>query len=106
MELAPQSVDILLLVIHSGVLHQVISYCRVCSVCTNQEVKPDFDFFIAFSRSGFPAREPGFVVFEIGPSKFVVEEEFDVGHCLEFVQEKFVEPSSIGGIVCLKIRQA
>src|ERR1700688_4997756 len=102
MEFAPQSVDVLLLVIHACVLHQMISYCGVCSICTDQEVEVDFNFFIAFSGSGFAPCEPGFVILEVSAGEFMVEEESDVWHCLQFVEEQFVKSSSVGGIIRLK----
>lgn len=39
---------------------------------------------------------------KIGTGELVVEKEFDVWLCLEFVEEKLVKTSSVSSEVCLK----
>lgn len=105
MEFAPESVDVFLLVIHSSVLHQVVPYGRVGTICSNHEVEVDLDFFVNLPWSGFASwdREPGFVLLKIRSRELVVEEEFDIWQFLQFIQQGFVKPSSINSIVCLEV---
>lgn len=100
MEFAPQGVNVLLLVIHSGKLHQVIANGRVCTVCSNHEIKGDFDFSRAAIRNvvsvaGF---KPCLVLPKVGSSELVVEEQLDVGHGFQDVEQPRVESSSINSI--------
>lgn len=82
MEFAPQSVDVLLLVVHSSKLHQVIANSRVCAIRANHEVKSNLNFSRAAIGSEIfvACLKPGLVGFEISTGQLVVEEELDIGH--------------------------
>lgn len=77
--------------------------CAVSSICADKEVEVDFDLGESLSHcfcTGVVSRaslefEPGGVVIEIGPRKFVQEKEFDVGVCREFVQKTGVKARAI-----------
>lgn len=91
MELTPEFVDIFLLVGHGDEFHQVEAYGRVSAVSADHEGEGDFDFGAAGEGVGFGvAFEPGEFVFEVDAGEFVVEEELDVGHGFEMVQEGLV----------------
>lgn len=45
-KLTPQGIDILLLIVHTNILHHVIPSSGVCSICSDQEVERDLDFFV------------------------------------------------------------
>ena len=81
MELAPQRVDVLLLVVHPRVLHQVVADGRVRAVGSNHEVKGDFNLPGAAVGGNVlvAGLEPGLVGLEVGARELVVEEELDVG---------------------------
>lgn len=86
LEFAPQGVNILLLVIHTRILHEVIPHGRVGPVSTDHEVKLDFDLLgAARGAVGIANLEPGFTLLEICAGKLVTEEELDVRHSLENV---------------------
>jgi hypothetical protein len=97
MELAPQRVDVLLLVVHPRKLHQVVADGRVRAVGANHEVKGDFDFPGAAVGGHVlvAGLEPGLVGLEVGARELVVEEELDVGQGVEDVQEACVEGASV-----------
>ena len=79
----------------------------MCTICTNQEVKVDFNLLLALARRGFATSccEPSLVVPKIGAGELVVEKEFDVWLCLEFVEEQLVKAPSVGSEVCLSHQQ-
>jgi hypothetical protein len=81
MEFTPQGVDVLLLVVHSGELHQVVANGRVCAIRTNHEIESNLDFSgPAIGGEIFVAcLKPSFVSFEISSGKLVVEEQLDIG---------------------------
>jgi hypothetical protein len=76
-ELTPQCVNVLLLVVHPHILHQVVSNRRVRSVSTQHEVKGNLNLL----GTGLAASlKPCLASLEIGPSEFMIKEELDVGH--------------------------
>lgn len=81
MEFAPQGVDVLLLIVHPGKLHQVVANGRVRAISANHEIKGDLDFpGAAVGGEIFVAcLEPCLVGFEISSGQLVVEEQLDVG---------------------------
>lgn len=84
-ELAPQSVNVFLLVGDPCVLHEVKTNCRVGAVCTDHEVEGDFEFFLPVSRDRFSVvavlpLEPGAIMFKVRASKFTVEVKVDIRH--------------------------
>lgn len=97
MELAPQRVNVLLLVVHPGKLHQVVPDGRVRAVGPNHEVKGDFNLPgpAVGGHVLVAGLEPGLVGPEVGARELVVEEELDVGQGVEDVQEACVEGASV-----------
>lgn len=106
-KLAPQRVDVLLLIIHPGVFHHMIPCCGMSSISPYKKIKVDFDFLV--SRTGdsiywFPNDfEPGLPPLDISASELVVEVELHVGHGFKFVQEDLVETSTVSCIICLRL---
>lgn len=96
LELAPQGVDVLLVVLHARKLHHVIPDCRVCAVGSDHEVEVDFNLRISLrcERLG-SVLEPRRLAGEIRARKLVVEEEAHIGHLLQKVQEAFVQGTSV-----------
>ena len=102
MEFAPQRVNILLLIVDAGELHEVIASGGVGAIGTNEEIEVDFFLgvplllgwgwrglrrvlgVVGFGRVGL-VLEPGGVVFEVGAGELMVEKEGDVGHGFEGV---------------------
>lgn len=81
LELAPESINVFLGVVHPRKLHEVVSHCRMCTVCANHEVEVDFNLRRAVRSSiQFTDLEPSFSSFEVGTGQFMVEEEFDIRH--------------------------
>lgn len=76
MEFAPQGVNVLLLVVHSGKLHQVVANGGVCAIRSNHEIKSNLDFPGAAigNKILVACLEPSLVGFEISSGKLVVEE--------------------------------
>lgn len=97
-ELAPEGVDVVLAVVHLDVLHHVVADGRVSAVGTDHEVKVDLDFPRS-ARGGLGGHdlEPGLPMLEVGACQLVAEEELDVRHALQDVEEPFVEASSVNG---------
>lgn len=77
-EFAPQRVDVLLLIVHARILHEVVAGGGVGAISTNEEVESDFEFLLV-ARGGFRL-EPGFVVGKVCADELVVEENLYVGH--------------------------
>lgn len=77
-EFAPERVDVLLLVVHARVLHQVIAGGGVGTIGADEEVEGDFDFLL-LTCGGF-GLEPGFVVGKVCADELVVEENLHVWH--------------------------
>lgn len=97
LELAPESIDVFLLIVKSSELHHVVPRSGVCTICANKEVKIYFNLTVA-TRGGLGVThdfEPGFVVVEISAGEFVVEEDLDVGHSFYFVEKDLVELTSV-----------
>lgn len=96
----PQSIDILLLIIHLGVLHHVISCRRMGTICSDEKIEGDFNFGISGSGS-FIGRlyaghfKPSFVALEISAGEFMIEVDFHVWHGSEFVQKHLVQCPTI-----------
>jgi hypothetical protein len=99
-ELAPHGVDVLLLVVHACVLHHMVPDCRVGAIGANHEVEVNLDFAspLPLSRArAFSHFEPGLVFPQVSARELVVEEEGDVGHPLQNVQQTLVEPAAVDG---------
>lgn len=104
-EFAPEGVDVFLLVVDTGVLHQVIAGGGVGAVGADEEVEFHFDFWGALVGGvlgvvGFlegAVLEPGSVFGVVGASELVGEEEGYVWHGLEGVEEAFVESGAVDG---------
>lgn len=77
-ELAPESVDVLLLVVHARVLHEVVAGGGVGTVGTDEEVKGNFKL-LPVACWGIRL-EPSFVVGEICTNELVAKEDLHVGH--------------------------
>lgn len=77
-EFAPERVDVLLLVVHARVLHEMVTGGRVGTIGANEEVEGDFDF-LPVASGGFRL-EPSFVVGEVCANELVIEEDLHVGH--------------------------
>ena len=93
LELAPQRVDVTLLVVYPRKLHEVVSDGGVGSVGAQHEVEIDLDLFRPTLRraAGLSNLEPSLALLEVGPRQLVVEEELDIGHGLEDIQQLLVE---------------
>lgn len=98
LELAPQRVDVLLLIVHAGVLHHMVSHGRMSTVGADHQVKCNL---LLARLLRWPAAalhlEPGLGPSEIRPHQLVVEEKGDVWHFLEHVKQAFVEAAAING---------
>lgn len=81
MELAPQCVNVLLLVVHPGEFHQVVANGGVCAIRSNHEIKRNLNFSGAAigNKILVAGLKPSLVGFEISSSKLVVEEQLDIG---------------------------
>lgn len=82
MELTPQSVNVLLVVVHPGKLHKVVANSRMGTISANHEIKGDVNLLVTrllgrFSVSDF---KPSFASAIVCACKLVVEEQLDVGH--------------------------
>jgi len=96
LELAPQGVDVFLVVVHPRKLHEVESHGRVCTVGPEHQVKADLNLLCPPCGAGLALDlEPGFAAPEVGAGELVVEEELDVGHFLKDVEQTFVETGSV-----------
>lgn len=110
-EFAPEGVDVFLLVVDAGVLHQVVAGSGVGAVGADEEVEFHLDFWGALMGGigrlggvlgmvGFwegAVLEPSRVFGVIGAGKLVGEEEGHVRHGFEGVEEAFVESSAVDG---------
>ena len=99
LEFTPQSINVLLLVVHPDVLHHVVPDGRVGAIGTDHEIESHLDFRDSFLGlvSVFANFKPGFVCLKICTSELVVEEDCHVGHLLEDVEETFVEAAAVDG---------
>ena len=103
LKLAPQRVDVPLLVVYPCKFHEVISDGGVGSVGAQHEVEFDLDLFRPALRRavGLAHLKPSLALLEIGPGQLVVEEEFDIGHGREDIQQLLVEISPVSREYCL-----
>jgi hypothetical protein len=82
-ELAPERVDVGLMVVEPGVFHEVVPDGGVGAVRADEEVKADFDL-----RGGWgDGEEPGEFAREVGAGELVVEVECYVGECGESIEQ-------------------
>jgi len=104
LELAPQSVDVILTVVHPTVFHHVISHSGMSAIGANHEIKVDFDLLGPASCLLLALHlEPSLTPVEVGSSQFVVEENLDVWHLLEDVQHPFVQTRPVDGKYGLRL---
>lgn len=83
-KLAPQGVNILLLVVHAGKLHHVVADSRVCAIGANHDVKVNFHLARAAARGESVAvLDPGLALAKVGAGELVVKVEFYIGEVLE-----------------------
>lgn len=91
-ELAPQCIDVLLLIIHPGKFHHVVSCCRMGSIRADHEVKVNFDFWHAVRRiwkrslARDTTFEPRFAGIEIGPGQFMIKEELHIRRAFQLIE--------------------
>lgn len=105
LKLTPQGVDVFLLVVHSRELHEVISNSGVSSISSEHKVKLNLDLFCAIQRAARLTNfKPGLALLEICAGKLVVEEELDIGHSLENVQQPLVKTTPVNSKYCLSRR--
>jgi len=90
MELAPELVDVLLLVGHGDVFHQMVADGGVGTVCTNHEVEGDFYFGAARGVRGGTSFEPCKFLLQVDAQELVAKVKSHVGHRFEMVQESLV----------------
>lgn len=97
MELAPELVDVFLLVGHGDELHEVVADGRMCAIRTDHEVEGDFDLGAALLGGfrGGVSVEPGELLAEVDGEELVVEEEFYIGHGFEVVEQGLVEACAV-----------
>ena len=72
----------------------------VGAIGTNHKVEVDLDFAGSVSWVGgalVSVFEPGLVALEIGAGELVVEEEGDVGHLFEHVEEALIQVATVDG---------
>ena len=115
MELAPERVDVLLLVVDTGEFHEVVARGGVGAIGADEEVEVDFFFGIALVlgwRGGGlcgvlgvvglgsvgAVLEPCGVVIEVCTGELVVEEEGDVRHGFERVEKAFVQTGTVDSV--------
>lgn len=79
-KLAPESVDILLLIVHPCELHHVVADCGMSTVSPYHEIKIDLDFkgpsvgdVLLITNL-----KPCFSGLEVGAGEFVIEEQLNV----------------------------
>lgn len=76
----------------------------MCSVGADHKIKVDFDLAGPFPwrRGAVLAHfKPGLVQPEVGARELMVEEECDIRHLFEHVEEPLVEPAAVGCENCL-----
>jgi hypothetical protein len=84
LEFAPQCVDVFLLVVKAGELHEVVAGCGMGAISPYQEVKVDLNFRSSFGICGAQPRvslsflKPGFPMLEVGSSQLVIEKEGNI----------------------------
>ena len=112
-EFAPERVDVGLRVVDPGVFHHVVACCGVGAVGAYEEVEIYGDFCGSFwgglvggllgwvlgmiCSFGTLLFEPGRLLLEIGACKLVIEMQGYIRHLLQFIQEAFVEGSTVHG---------
>lgn len=74
----PERVDVLLLVVHARVLHEVVAGSGVGTIGTDEKVEGDFEFLLV-ACGGFRL-DPGYVVGKVCADELVVEADLHVGH--------------------------
>jgi hypothetical protein len=79
-KLAPESVDILLLIVHSRELHHVVANCGMSTVSPYHEIKVDLDFkgpsvgdVLLITNL-----EPCSSGLEVGAGEFMIEEQLNI----------------------------
>jgi hypothetical protein len=97
-EFGPETVDVILAVVHAGEFHEVIPCGRVGAISSDEQVECYFNFWVTFFVDRAAGRlgrslsvseggvadcaplEPRFVEVEVGTDELVVEKECYVGH--------------------------
>ena len=101
LELAPQRVDVPLLVVHARVLHHVVPHGRVRAIRAQHQVEGDLDLPRPAVVAPVFDLEPGLALPEVRACELVVEEELHVGHALEHVEDALVQAAAVDGEDCL-----
>src|SRR5215469_11773332 len=77
----PQTIDVLLVIVHSGKFHHVVASGRMGSIGTNEEVESNFNLLCSI-RSTVAGLihdlKPSLLLPEVGAGQLVLEEELDV----------------------------
>lgn len=103
LELAPQGVDVLLLVVHPSKLHEMIPHSGMSTVGSNHEIESDVDLLGTriLGRAAVLHLKPRLASTIVCARELVVEEELDIGHALENVEKPLVESRTVNGVDCL-----
>lgn len=106
MEFTPQRVDVLLLIIHAGEFHQMVSDGRVSPICPNHEIK----IYLNLPRAPVGRRDyvthfkPRFASAEVGTCQFVVEEQLDVRQRVQYIKKALIQARPVNSEYSLVIR--
>jgi hypothetical protein len=101
LKFTPKGIDILLGVAHPRELHHVVACGRVGAIGPYHEIETDLDLRGSPEAllAGWPVLDlkPRLTLSEIRSCQLVVEEDFDIRHILEGIQERLVDPCPIDG---------
>lgn len=77
---APESVNVLLLVVHPRELHHMIADCGVCTICSYHEIKSDLDFKgpVIGDVLLIPYFEPCLSCLKVSTGELMIEEQSDI----------------------------
>lgn len=81
-ELAPKTVDILLMIVHPGELHHVVPGGGVGSICSDEEIKRHLDLSVAIGWGDVGHVhdfEPCLLLPEVRACQLMLKEELDIG---------------------------
>lgn len=92
LELAPQGVDVFLLIVHAGEFHHVVPHCRMGTVCAEHQVEVHLNLIGAVG-----AFEPCLACAEVSPNQLMTKEERHVWQALEHVEQPPIEIATVDG---------